>query len=224
MSTHEDLQQLVDSGVIAVLRGVERDDVVDVADALIEGGVTTLEVTADTPGAVDSIGDLADRYADRDDVLVGAGTVLDAETARAALLAGAEFVVSPSTHEDVIETCNRYGAVVAPGVATPTEAVEAYQAGADVLKLFPASDLGPSYLGSVKGPLGQVPIVPTGGVGPDNAGEFIEAGAVAVGAGGSLIDDEAIAAGDFEALTENAEELVAAVEDAKQGVEQDRGE
>jgi 2-dehydro-3-deoxyphosphogluconate aldolase/(4S)-4-hydroxy-2-oxoglutarate aldolase len=209
------MQQLVDSGVIAVLRGVERDDVAQVAEALIEGGVTTLEVTADTPGAMEMIEDLATTYGDREDVLIGAGTVLDAETARAALLAGAEFVVSPSFHEDVVETCNRYGAVVAPGVATPTEAIEAYQTGADLVKLFPASDLGPSYLGSIKGPLGQIPIVPTGGVGPDNAGEFIEAGACAVGAGGSLIDDEAIAAGDYDVLTDNAEALVAAVEDAR---------
>jgi len=215
MSTHENMQQLVDSGVIAVLRGVERDDVAQVAEALIEGGVTTLEVTADTPGAMEMIEDLATTYGDREDVLIGAGTVLDAETARAALLAGAEFVVSPSFHEDVVETCNRYGAVVAPGVATPTEAIEAYQTGADLVKLFPASDLGPSYLGSIKGPLGQIPIVPTGGVGPDNAGEFIEAGACAVGAGGSLIDDEAIAAGDYDVLTDNAEALVAAVEDAR---------
>jgi len=209
------MQQLVDSGVIAVLRGVERDDVAQVAEALIEGGVTTLEVTADTPGAMEMIEDLATTYGDREDVLIGAGTVLDAETARAALLAGAEFVVSPSFHEDVVETCNRYGAVVAPGVATPTEAIEAYQTGADLVKLFPASDLGPSYLGSIKGPLGQIPIVPTGGVGPDNAGEFIEAGACAVGAGGSLIDNEAIAAGDYDVLTDNAEALVAAVEDAR---------
>ena len=215
MSTHENMQQLVDSGVIAVLRGVERDDVAQVAEALIEGGVTTLEVTADTPGAMEMIEDLATTYGDREDVLIGAGTVLDAETARAALLAGAEFVVSPSFHEDVVETCNRYGAVVAPGVATPTEAIEAYQTGADLVKLFPASDLGPSYLGSIKGPLGQIPIVPTGGVGPDNAGEFIEAGACAVGAGGSLIDNEAIAAGDYDVLTDNAEALVAAVEDAR---------
>lgn len=215
MSTHENMQQLVDSGVIAVLRGVDEADVEQVAEALIEGGVTTLEVTADTPGAIDMIGDLAETYEDHEDVLIGAGTVLDAETARAALLAGAEFVVCPSFHEDVVETCNRYGAVVAPGVATPTEAIEAYETGADLVKLFPASDLGASYLSSIKGPLGQIPIVPTGGIGPDNAGEFIEAGACAVGAGGSLIDDEAIEAGDYDALTENAKSLVAAVENAR---------
>lgn len=215
MSTYEDMQQLVDSGVIAVLRGVDGTTVEQVADALIAGGVTTLEVTADTPGAIEMIGDLAAAYEDDDDVLVGAGTVLDAETARSALLAGAEFVVCPSFHEDVVETCNRYGAVVAPGVATPTEAIEAYESGADLVKLFPASDLGPSYLGSIKGPLGQIPVVPTGGIGPDNAGAFIEAGACAVGAGGSLIDDEAIEAGDYDVITGNAEALVAAVEDAR---------
>lgn len=215
MSTHEDMQQLIDSGVIAVLRGIEPDHVEEAAAALVEGGVTTLEITADTPGATDMIEDVAAIYEDRDDVLVGAGTVLDAETARAALMAGAEFVLSPSLHEDVIDTCNRYGVLVAPGVATPTEAITAFEAGADLVKLFPASDLGASYLRSVGGPLGQIPIVPTGGIGPDNAGEFIEAGACAVGAGGSLVDSEAIEAGNYEQLTENAEALVAAVEDAR---------
>jgi len=214
MAKQETLQQMRDSGVVAVMRGADADAVVDIANALREGGVTALELTADTPGVVALIEDVVDALDDTD-VVVGAGTVLDAETARAAILAGAEFVVSPSSHEDVVETCNRYGVPVAPGVATPTEAIEAYQAGADMVKLFPASELGPGYLSSIKGPLGQVPIMPTGGVGPDNAGEFIEAGAECVGAGGALVDDDAVERGDFEAITENAAAMVDAVEDAR---------
>ncbi|WP_135822035.1 bifunctional 4-hydroxy-2-oxoglutarate aldolase/2-dehydro-3-deoxy-phosphogluconate aldolase [Halostella litorea] len=214
MEKQETLRQMQDSGVVAVMRGADADAVVDIAHALREGGVTALELTADTPGVMGLIEDVVDALDDTE-VVVGAGTVLDAETARAAILAGAEFVVSPSFHEDVVETCNRYGVPVAPGVATPTEAIEAYQAGADMVKLFPASDLGPGYLSSIKGPLGQVPIMPTGGVGPDNAGEFIEAGAECVGAGSSLVDHDAVERDDFEAITENAAAMVDAVEDAR---------
>ena len=214
MNKQETIQQIRDSGVVAVMRGADADAVVDIAEALAQGGVTALELTADTPGVMDLIEEVVDALADTD-VIVGVGTVLDEETARAAILAGAEFVVSPSFHEDVIETCNRYGVPVAPGVATPTEAVEAYQAGADMVKLFPASALGPDYLSGIKGPLGQIPIMPTGGVGPDNAGDFIEAGAECVGAGSSLVDSEAVENGDFELITANAEAMVQAVEDAR---------
>lgn len=215
MSAQNSLQRIVDSGVIAVLRGANADTVVDTAVALREGGVTAIEVTADTPGAIEMISDVADEL-DGDETIVGAGTVLDSETCRSALLAGAEFVVSPSLHEDVIETCNRYGAPVAPGVMTPTEAVRAYECGADVVKVFPASTLGPGHLSSMKGPLGQIPMIPTGGVTVDNAGDYIEAGAVAVGAGSALVDDEACANGDFETITETARRFSEAVESARQ--------
>lgn len=214
MNKQEIIQQMRDSGVVAVMRGADADAVVDIAEALAEGGVTALELTADTPGVMNLIEDVSDALDDTD-VIVGAGTVLDEETARSAILAGAEFVVSPSFHEEVVETCNRYGVPVAPGVATPTEAVEAYQAGADMVKLFPASCLGPDFLASVKGPLGHIPVMPTGGIGPDNAGDFIEAGAECVGAGSSLVDDEAIENEDFDMITANAEAMVQAVEDAR---------
>lgn len=216
MTAQSDLQRIVDSGVIAVLRGADAETVVDTATALRDGGVTAIEVTTDTPGAIEMISDVADEL-DGSDTIVGAGTVLDGATARAALLAGAEFVVSPSLHEDVIETCNRYGAVVAPGVMTPTEAVRASELGADVVKVFPASTLGPGHLSSMKGPLEQIPMIPTGGVDADNAGDYIEAGAVAVGAGSALVDDEAVAAGEFETVTETAREFSDAVESARGG-------
>jgi 2-dehydro-3-deoxyphosphogluconate aldolase/(4S)-4-hydroxy-2-oxoglutarate aldolase len=201
-----DLDDLTRTGVVAVLRGVAPDAVVPTAEALLEGGVDALEVTMDAADGPRALRALADALGD--DATIGAGTVLDAETARAAIAAGAEFVVAPTFDPETVATCNRYGAPVAPGVATPTEALRAYEAGADLVKLFPASALGPDYLASLSGPLDQIPVMPTGGVGPDNAAAFFEAGAVAVGAGGALIDAAAIERGDFGMMTENAEAMV----------------
>ncbi|WP_435094794.1 bifunctional 4-hydroxy-2-oxoglutarate aldolase/2-dehydro-3-deoxy-phosphogluconate aldolase [Halorubrum sp. N11] len=210
---NETLSRLVDSGVVAVLRGVEADQLIGITEALREGGVTAVEITADTPDVAEKLGEVAGSF--DDEVVVGTGTVLDSETARTTLMAGAEFVVSPSLHEDVIETCNRYGAVTAPGVMTPTEAIRGYEAGADFVKVFPAKTVGPAHLGAMKGPLGQIPMMPTGGVGPDNAADYIDAGAFAVGAGGALVDYDAAARGDYEAITETAREFVQVVEDAR---------
>ena len=209
---NETLSQIADGGVVAVLRGVDADQLVAIAEALQAGGVDVVEITADTPAVTDLIGTLTDTF---DDLVVGTGTVLDAETAQATIAAGASFVVSPSLHEDVIETCNRYGVVCAPGVMTPTEAIRGYQAGADFVKVFPAKTVGPAHLGAMKGPLGQIPMMPTGGVGPDNAGDYVEAGAFAVGAGGALVDYEAAARGDYEVITETAREFTRVVEDAR---------
>ena len=213
---NETLSRIVDGGVVAVLRGVEADQLIGIAEALREGGVTAIEVTADTPDVATLIRDVTGSFAD-DEVTVGTGTVLDAETARTTLMAGAEFVVSPSLHEDVIETCNRYGAVSAPGVMTPTEAVRGYEAGADFVKVFPASTVGPGHLSALTGPLGQIPLMPTGGVDLDNAGAFVEAGAVAVGAGGALVDYDAAARGDYDAITETARAFTETVEEARDG-------
>ncbi|TKX85394.1 bifunctional 4-hydroxy-2-oxoglutarate aldolase/2-dehydro-3-deoxy-phosphogluconate aldolase [Halorubrum sp. SS5] len=210
---NETLSRLVDSGVVAVLRGVPADQLIEIAEALREGGVTAVEITADTPEVADLIGEVAGSF--DDEVVVGTGTVLDSETARTTLMAGAEFVVSPSLHEDVIETCNRYGAVTAPGVMTPTEAIRGYEAGADFVKVFPAKTVGPAHLGAMKGPLGQIPMMPTGGVSPDNAAEYIDAGAFAVGAGGALVDYDAAERGDYETITETAREFTRVVEEAR---------
>ncbi|WP_394354988.1 bifunctional 4-hydroxy-2-oxoglutarate aldolase/2-dehydro-3-deoxy-phosphogluconate aldolase [Halorarum halophilum] len=207
------LEVLRESGVVAVMRGAEPETVVDTAEALVEGGVTALEVTADTPGSTEMIRTLSEEL--DDEVLVGAGTVLDAATAQSAIAAGAEFVVSPSYHEDVVETCNRYGVLVAPGVMTPTEAVEAFEAGADVVKVFPAKTLGPDHLAAMKGPLAQIPMIPTGGVSTDNAGDYIEAGAVAVGAGSALVDRAAVESGDFDAITERARTFRSVIDEAR---------
>ena len=210
---NETLSQIVDAGVVAVLRGVEADRLIEITDALREGGVTAVEVTADTPDVAEKVAAVANSFGD--ELAVGTGTVLDSETARTTLMAGAEFVVSPSLHEDVIETCNRYGAVVAPGVMTPTEAVRGYEAGADFVKVFPAKTVGPAHIAAMRGPLEQIPMMPTGGVSPDNAAAFIDAGAFAVGAGGALVDYDAAARGDYEAVTETASEFVRVVEDAR---------
>ncbi len=209
---NETLSRIADGGVVAVLRGVDADQLVAIAEALQAGGVDVVEITADTPAVTDLIGTLTGTF---DDLVVGTGTVLDAETAQATIAAGASFVVSPSLHEDVVETCNRYGVVCAPGVMTPTEAIRGYEAGADFVKVFPAKTVGPAHLGAMQGPLGQIPMLPTGGVGPDNAGDYIEAGAFAIGAGGALVDYEAAARGDYEVITETAREFTRVVEEAR---------
>ncbi|MFD1600804.1 bifunctional 4-hydroxy-2-oxoglutarate aldolase/2-dehydro-3-deoxy-phosphogluconate aldolase [Halobellus rarus] len=210
-----DLDRLLETGIVGILRGVPAEETTDVAGALADGGVDVIEVTADTDGALDTISRLSSAF-DRSDLLVGAGTVLDSETASAALRAGAEFVVTPSFDAGVVRTCNRYGAVVAPGVMTPTEAVDAYEAGADVLKVFPASTLGPGHIASLKGPLEHLPLLPTGGVSLDNVEAFVEAGADGVGVGSSLVDSEAVATGDYDILTERAEAFRGAIERARE--------
>jgi 2-dehydro-3-deoxyphosphogluconate aldolase/(4S)-4-hydroxy-2-oxoglutarate aldolase len=212
---HVAVTRLLDTGIVGILRGVPADKTHRVVDALVAGGVTTLEVTADTPGAIDTIDHLTDAF-DREDALIGVGTVLDSETASAALRAGAGFVVTPSFDRGVVETCNRHGVAVAPGVATPTEAVEASEAGADLLKVFPAGALGPEYVGAMRGPLGQVPLLPTGGVSLENVAEFFEAGASGVGVGSSLVDADAVEREDYAELTDRAQQFREAVESVRE--------
>ncbi|WP_339102900.1 bifunctional 4-hydroxy-2-oxoglutarate aldolase/2-dehydro-3-deoxy-phosphogluconate aldolase [Haloterrigena salinisoli] len=206
-------ERIVESGVVAVLRGVDEDRIVPVARAMHDAGVDALEITADGTRAAEKIA-AVDRELG-DDAVVGAGTVLDASTAQSAIDAGASFVVSPHTDPDVVRTCNRRGVLVAPGVMTPTEAVTAMEAGADLLKMFPASTVGPGHIGALAGPLGDVDIIPTGGVSRDNVADFFDAGAVAVGAGGAIVDDEAIADGDMDRVRETAASFVEAVEAAR---------
>ncbi|MFB6141067.1 MAG: bifunctional 4-hydroxy-2-oxoglutarate aldolase/2-dehydro-3-deoxy-phosphogluconate aldolase [Halosimplex sp.] len=205
---------IVDSGVTAVLRGIDETDIVPVAEAVHEGGVRALEVTADATRCSEMIADV-DRAMEGTDAVVGAGTVMDAAAARNVIEAGAEFVLAPNLNEDVIDVCNREGVVCVPGVMTPTEAAAAMEAGADILKMFPASTVGPGHIGALQGPLGDVPIMPTGGVSTDNVAEYFDAGAVAVGAGSALVDYEAIANDDWDGVRESAAAFVEAVEDAR---------
>jgi|AntRauTorcE11897_2_1112592.scaffolds.fasta_scaffold00008_67 2-dehydro-3-deoxyphosphogluconate aldolase/(4S)-4-hydroxy-2-oxoglutarate aldolase len=202
-------KRILETGIVAIIRGIEPDVCSDVVGAIAAGGVDAIEITANTPGAVEMIRQMSGEH---DGVSIGAGTVLDAETARAVQLAGAEFVVTPTVDTDVIETCNRYGTPIATGVMTPTEALTATEAGADFCKLFPASSTGPEQVSAINGPLPQIPIIPTGGVSLDNAAAFFEAGAVALGVGSAIVDSEAIEDGNFNALTEAASEFTALAE------------
>jgi len=180
MGKTEQLQRVKESGIVAVIRARSSELLVDVAEALLAGGVTVMEVTFTVPGALRALERVADRVGDR--VLLGAGTVLDTETGRAAMLAGAEFIVSPSTNVDLIRLCRRYDKAVMPGALTPTEVVTAWEAGADIVKIFPADALGGApYLKALRGPLPQVNLMPTGGVDLKTAAGFLRAGAFCAG-------------------------------------------
>jgi 2-dehydro-3-deoxyphosphogluconate aldolase / (4S)-4-hydroxy-2-oxoglutarate aldolase len=200
-------------GIVAVIRLRDGARLRGVVDALAEGGVRAMEVTMTVPGAVGLIEDLARDLPEG--FALGAGTVLDPETARQVILAGAQYIVSPVLSLPTIEMAHRYDVAIMPGCYTPTEILTAWQAGADVVKVFPATTLGPGYIKDVKAPLPQVKLMPTGGVTLTNAGEWIAAGACAVGVGSALLDSKAIAGGRFEVIADNARTLVASVQGAR---------
>lgn len=203
------IDRLRESGVVAVLRDVDQGRLTEIVAALEDGGVTAIEITADSVDPVGMIARVRDEFGPS--VTVGAGTVLDENTAGAVIDAGAEFVVSPVLDRDVIDVCNRRDRFVAPGIFTPTEAHNAVEWGGDAIKLFPATTLGPTFISSITGPLGDIPIMPTGGIDETNAAAFIESGAFVVGAGGALLDEAAIESGNYEKITENAKTLRATV-------------
>jgi len=209
MSRERQLQRVLDCGIVAVVRFSDPGPLVEVVRALADGGVTVAEVTFTVPNAIDVIREAKRQLGDR--VLLGAGTVLDPETCRAAFLAGAEFVVSPSVNVDVIRMCRRYDKLVMPGAFTPTEVVTAWEAGADIVKVFPADVVGPAFFRALRGPLPQVKLMPTGGVDLTTAAEFLKAGAVCLGVGGQLVEPKAVAAGDFARITALAREYVGVV-------------
>ena len=215
MQKAEVLKSLREIGLVPVLRAESETQALALASAIAAGGVTVLEVTMTVPGAIRVMRRLAE---ERPDILIGAGTVLDAETARMCILEGAQFVVSPALNLKTIELCHRYGVAVLPGALTPTEIVTAWEAGADVVKIFPASALGGAkYLKSVKAPLPQVEMIPTGGVSLATAAEFLEAGAFALGVGADLVNLKAIAEGKPETITENARKYLAIVRKFREG-------
>lgn len=195
MSRETTLKRILDGGVVAVVRSESSASLVKVVQALAEGGVTAAEITFTVPDAVEVIRQVRQEIGDK--VVLGAGTVLDPETARAALLAGAEYIVAPIVNLDVIRLCRRYDKVVMPGAFTPTEVVSAWEAGADVVKVFPADVGGPPYLKALRGPLPQIRLMPTGGVDLTTALAFLKAGACCLGVGGALVEAKAVAAGDF---------------------------
>jgi 2-dehydro-3-deoxyphosphogluconate aldolase/(4S)-4-hydroxy-2-oxoglutarate aldolase len=206
-------RQLEQLGIVAVIRVKDPDTVRGIASALAAGGVRALEVTMTVPRAVDLIRDLAPRIPDG--FLLGAGTVTDAATARAVIDAGASFVVGPVFRLDVLAACHERGVPAIPGCFSPTEILDAHEAGADIIKVFPATALGPQFIKDVRAPLPQVKLMPTGGVTVENAGDWIRAGAVAVGLGSALVDAAAAESGRFEVITARAERAVANVAAAR---------
>ncbi|MDQ0243364.1 2-dehydro-3-deoxyphosphogluconate aldolase/(4S)-4-hydroxy-2-oxoglutarate aldolase [Bacillus fengqiuensis] len=209
MDKWEVRKRILDSGVVAVIREANSETIIDLAKALVKGGIDCLELTVENPESFAAMTLLKQMMGNQ--VVVGAGTVLDAETAKRSIDAGASFIVSPIVKKEIIEMTNRYGKLSVPGLLTPTEMVAAYESGADMVKLFPARTFGPDYIKDVKGPLSHIPIMPTGGINKQNAGDFIKNGAAAVGAGGSLVDLRL----SYEEITEKALQLTEAVKQAK---------
>lgn len=213
MTKQEQLDKLMSSGIVAVVRRPPSEKVQLITDALVAGGVEALEITVDSEGVFELIPLLKEKYGKQ--VLVGAGTVMNASVAEKALQAGADFIFSPILDEATIKITNRYGRISIPGVMTPTEIAKGYEWGADVLKIFPGATLGASYIKEVSAPLAGIPMMPTGGVTLHNVAEFIRAGAVAVGLGSSLLDKAAIAEERYEDITELARKYKAAIADAR---------
>ncbi|MBN1400092.1 MAG: bifunctional 4-hydroxy-2-oxoglutarate aldolase/2-dehydro-3-deoxy-phosphogluconate aldolase [Anaerolineae bacterium] len=203
------LQGIIDTGVVAIVRLNSSENLMRVAEAIAAGGVRHIEFTMTTPGALSIIEEASARFGD--EIVMGAGTVLDAESARAAILAGARFIVAPNFNPAVIEICNRYSAVSMPGALTPTEILQAWECGSDVVKVFPVDLLGPPYIRALLAPLPQVRLAPVGGVGPDNIADYMRAGAVCAGIGSSLVNSRLIADKDWAALTARAKALIEGV-------------
>ena len=208
------MKSLKDTGVVAVIRADDAADLVDVSHALCEGGVRHIEITMTVPGALRVIEQAVTALSGRE-VYIGAGTVLDSETARLAILAGASYIVSPVFRPDILGVCKRHSVAVMPGAMTPTEVINAWEAGGDVVKIFPAGVGGPRFFKDLKGPFPHIEIMPTGAVNRETAPQFISAGACAVGVGGELAGKSLITARDFPTITRNAQDFVALVKGAR---------
>ena len=213
MTKPEILDRILNPGIVAIIRADSSDQLIEAAAALYEGGVTGMEVTMTTPNALQVISDVHKKFGDR--ILIGVGSVLDTETARLAILAGAEFVVTPVTRPDVIRLCNRYAKPIASGAFTPTECLTAHESGSDFVKLFPADQVGPKYISNILAPMPMLRVIPTGGVTVDTAASFIKAGCVALAAGSSLVSKEVLKLRDWKNLTDTAAAFVAAVKAAR---------
>lgn len=207
------LQTIRQCGLVAVVRALNADDACRIAEACISGGVAGIELTYTVPGVTEIIRTLANEYKGQTDFMIGAGTVLDPETARDAILAGAQYVVSPCLNLEMVKLCQRYRVLVMPGAMTIKEAVEVMESGADVIKIFPGELFGPKIISAIKGPLPHARMMPTGGVNVDNVGEWIKAGAVAVGAGSSLTGGSKT--GDYQSITELAKRFIEEIQRAR---------
>ncbi len=212
---HDTLSRIEETGIVAIMRAKSSDQLIAAADAILRGGVNAIEVTMTTPGALDVIREARMKFGS--EVIFGVGSVLDAPTARAAILAGSEFVVTPTLNTDTIDICRRYSIPIVAGAFTPTEVITAWEAGADTVKVFPASIGGPKYLKAILAPLPQVKLMPVGGVNLETTGDFIRAGATSVGVGSALISQKLLDEGDLDALTHRATALREAVRQGRQG-------
>jgi 2-dehydro-3-deoxyphosphogluconate aldolase/(4S)-4-hydroxy-2-oxoglutarate aldolase len=206
------LEKVIESGLVAIVRTNSSDQAARIAEACARGGAAAIEITFTVPGAAAVIEDLAKEYASGE-ILIGAGTVLDPETARLAILAGAQYIVSPSVSPGTARLCNRYQIPYMPGAGTMREIVDAMESGADIVKLFPGETLGPAFVKAVKGPLPQASLMPTGGVSVENVAEWIKAGAVAVGVGGSLT--AGAQSGNFQLVTDTAKQFIERIQQAR---------
>ena len=213
MTKLEIIDRIVNPGIVAIIRADSSEQLIDAAAALYEGGVTGMEVTMTTPNALQVIADVHRKFGDK--VLIGVGTILDTETARMAILAGAEFVVTPVTRPEIIRLCNRYSKPIASGAFTPTECLTAHESGSDFVKLFPADQVGPTYIKNILAPMPMLRVMPTGGVTVETAGSFIKAGCVALAAGSSLVSKDVLKNGDWKKLSATAAAFVAAIAAAR---------
>ena len=205
MNKEEILYRIKECGLVAVVRAETKEEAFKIVDACIEGGECAIEITYTVPGATEILKELSSEYTD-EEIILGAGTVMDAETARVAILAGARYIVTPYLNKDVVYLCNRYRVPCMPGAMTIKEVVECLEAGADIIKVFPGEVLGPEFIKAVRGPIPYASLMPTGGVDLENVSQWIEAGAVALGGGGSLTNGAK--SGDFRSITENAKEFI----------------
>lgn len=214
-SRHQIVTRIEQAGLVAIIRADSSEQLVDVCRALQAGGVTVAEITMTTPGALEAIKAATEQLGD--DCLIGVGSILDAETTRLAIMAGAQYIVAPTTNLDVIEMAHRYGRPIIPGALTPTEIMTAWQAGADVIKVFPANHFGPKYFKDVLAPMPMLKLAPTGGVDLNTVKDWIDAGACALGVGSALVKKDLIKAKDWNALTALAKQFVDAVKAAREG-------
>jgi 2-dehydro-3-deoxyphosphogluconate aldolase/(4S)-4-hydroxy-2-oxoglutarate aldolase len=214
MTKDQILSCITEIGIVPVVRSSSAEGAIRSVDAIYRGGIRAAEITMTVPGAIRALEKVADQFGDK--LVLGAGTVLDPETARACMLAGAEFFVTPSLKASTIEVAKRYSKVVCPGALTPTEVVTAWEAGADIVKIFPCGNVGgPKYIKALRGPFPHIEMIPTGGVNLENAGEFLKAGACAVAVGGELVDAKSVKEGRFDVIEERARQYLAVIARAR---------
>ncbi len=208
------LSSIIEIGIVPVVRTSSAEGAIKAIDAIYRGGIRAAEITMTVPGAIHALEKVADQFGDK--IVLGAGTVLDPETARACMLAGAEFFVTPSLKTSTIEIVKRYSKVICPGALTPTEVVTAWDAGADIVKIFPCGNVGgPKYIKALRGPFPHIEMIPTGGVNLETAGEFLKAGACAVAVGGELVDAKSVKEGRFDVIEDRARQYLGAIARAR---------